>query len=1612
MKRSQLVVIKRLLAYGLAANLAVQPAFAQVTISQLPLTAAGGGNILPNLLFTLDNSGSMDWQFVPDYVDPATVLAVSGSNSSPNNPCMTTSTGSNLCVEGDPPYSAGGEFAMNGVGYDPNFTYLAGIDANGQPHVNPPSGTLTPATTPKDAYTAAKGNIDVTTQIPDRKYCNSNGVCMRNGADNTGTVLPAGRVDDGGRTLGAGMFPYRTNASGASTAVSFGLPEMMPIGSFSRSGTVVTVNTVEPHGLTTSDKIFVTGTGTASIDLSFVAVASAPTANSFTFTSTASGTLLNGGTGTFTRSGNTVTVTSTGHGLSSGAIVALNAFNGELLTSGSPITVTSSSQFTYTTSSSGAIPSTTGSWTRPIFYRKYGPGTFSRASGIVTVNTSAAHGLVSNDIVTTFVPTATAMNATSVTVTVVTATQFTYAVSGSTIASTAGFWVRNGLYNVASTVTGPAIAYRIVPVEYCADPNLTDCVEVIPPAAPPTDHPFPAYVRFCRTQEEALAHGAVTFIATTPQTNRCQLKYLNVTGLQTYQFPRYGWFIRDTIKSSVTLYPAGRANRVDCPTTGCDYNAEIQNYAKWYAYYRTRMQMMKTSVGISFRGFISNPTGTPPKPDSLRVGFITIHAADSGSVASAQYLRIDNFNTTQANNLYTKFYQQTPGGFTPLREALSRAGWLFAGKLTGPNTGLTKGIPVGDDPVQASCQKNYSLLTTDGFWNVNPGQDLAGDPMGNWDNIDNNLYTPAGVNPAYVDPVSSRATGTYDGNILPGTVAGASPGGSGTLADVALYYYMTDLRGGVDRNNKPTGPATSPSTTPPNGDVSANNVPSKAGNKDFAQHQHMVTFTVGLADGLMLYNPSYETAIGDFANIKSGVANACFWATGVCNWPAPQQDKQAALDDLWHAAVNGRGTYFLALNPRTLSNALQNALTNIAGRNASAAAAATSSPNITPKDNFAFSTTYQPNSWSGIVQAQRLNPVTGAVEVDSNNKPIVLWQADKQLITQVTAGGDTRLIYMPDATAPTKLKPFQFASMTPTEQAFFMNKCNPPVPQTPMTQCSLLSLPQKAVVNAGTALVGFLRGQTGNEAVLFRDRIETDTVTQTTVQTVLGDIVDATPAYIRVPEFHYSDAGYGGFQEANKGRPGSLYVAANDGLLHAFDNTTDTNGNPITGATCPLILPAVSPVAGCENWAYMPRFVMPGVFQLADTAYASAHRFMLDGSPEIGDVFDATAGIWKTILVGGANAGARGFYALDITDPRRPKGLWEFCATPDALPPTPQLCALDDPDLGFSYGNPVIGKLADGTWVVVVTSGLNNVSPGTGGGFFYVVDAITGQLLYKIGTGVGTTVIPSGLMRHGAYYTAGLTNAKIEFVYGGDLQGNVWRMDLRTVTKPAAPPAVAVAPTLMKMATLKDGAGNTQPISVRPVVTNLSGKRIYYVGTGRYLAATDPSDTSQQSIYGFKDKDVAYGTNIRANLVTQTLTTGSPRTITNKTVDWNTQDGFVIDLNPGNDSPGERIVLDPRIELGTLVFASNVPSPGGACTPGGDSFVYNLDFTTGSYVPGTVNNVAGVRQGAFLVGFTPIQTTDGSIRTVNTDSAGGLGTGSVSINKNPRGISRFSYRER
>src|SRR6267378_3815153 len=118
---------KQTAAYLVAACMGAQPAFAAVTdISNVPLGSAAG-------------SGSMGSDYNPDYVND-------------NNSCMTTSGGATNCQRGDPSYEAGGAKGFNGVGYDPNFTYLPGLTSAGQPIVNPPSGTLTTTSVTPDAY--------------------------------------------------------------------------------------------------------------------------------------------------------------------------------------------------------------------------------------------------------------------------------------------------------------------------------------------------------------------------------------------------------------------------------------------------------------------------------------------------------------------------------------------------------------------------------------------------------------------------------------------------------------------------------------------------------------------------------------------------------------------------------------------------------------------------------------------------------------------------------------------------------------------------------------------------------------------------------------------------------------------------------------------------------------------------------------------------------------------------------------------------------------------------------------------------------------------------------------------------------------------------------------------------------------------------------------------------------------------------------------------------------------------------------------------------------------------------------------------------------------------
>jgi type IV pilus assembly protein PilY1 len=206
-------------------------------------------------------------------------------------------------------------------------------------------------------------------------------------------------------------------------------------------------------------------------------------------------------------------------------------------------------------------------------------------------------------------------------------------------------------------------------------------------------------------------------------------------------------------------------------------------------------------------------------------------------------------------------------------------------------------------------------------------------------------------------------------------------------------------------------------------------------------------------------------------------------------------------------------------------------------------------------------------------------------------------------------------------------------------------------------------------------------------------------------------------------------------------------------------------------------------------------------------------------------------------------------------------------------------------------------------------------------------------------------------------------------------------------------------------------------------LTHIGSNRVIYVGTGRYLGATDLTDPGagsgiawQQSIYALKDKGTDYGANIRigSNFVTQSLINASTTTRTTSTlpVDWNANDGWLIDLNPGNSTPGERVNVDPELIIGTLVIASNIPTTSAACTVGGESFLYQFDFKTGQYVVNSLNNVAGQLLGGITVGMAIVQLPSGVIKDILTTADTTKTSQGVNVGAASAYLRRFSYRER
>jgi type IV pilus assembly protein PilY1 len=989
-------------------------------------------------------------------------------------------------------------------------------------------------------------------------------------------------------------------------------------------------------------------------------------------------------------------------------------------------------------------------------------------------------------------------------------------------------------------------------------------------------------------------------------------------------------------------YPRA-TTRTDCITvptlalpTQCSYQEEIQNFANWYSYYRTRILMTKTALGQVFGAIDFNTSAT--NPPQFRIGFQTINdasGANDSKTNDAYWLDIADFDATQKQTFFNTLYAINPNGSTTLRIASDRAGKLYSGTLG------------AKDPVQYSCQQNYHILSTDGFWNDAFSLPVAGD----------NLDAAATITlPELIPPNTSKTINT-DRPIMDANSS------KNSLADVAYYYWATDLR-----------PSTGTCTIAGN-DVCKNNV--RTNTDDKASWQHMTTYTVGLgANGTLNYQNSVD-ANGNYKVTPQGTYASLL--SGAVKWPSVPTggDVEATIDDLWHAAVNGHGTYFNAGDPVSLRRGLTNALMDIGSKNDAGAGFTLNTPGAITDTSGTYIVKFDSGTWSGNLQAQQIGLDTSGGLVFTP-----LWDARERITAQASgAGWDTNRKIV-TSNGSSKI-PFRLANLGATQKA------------------------NLGVTADQQDMVDYLRGK---PIPRFRSRTY-----------LLGDIVGSEAVVVKEPKEPYLEAGnegYGQFKNANLSRKSRIYVGANDGMLHAID---------------PTLSLADSATAGQELWAYVPSMLFagpnntPAIDGLAALANSTLfkHHFYVDQTPVTRDVdFARTNGAtgitnatsdWRTILVGGLNKGGKGFYALDITNP-------DAAATEAATATTKVLWEFTDPDMGFSFGQPQIAKTRKHGWVVFLSSGYNN----TGNGYLYVVDVKTGALLEKISTGVdagGGMSEVTGWVPSAGDYTA-------EQVYAGDMNGNVWRFD---ASQPAS--STAAFPSPVKMATLTDGS-KAQPITTAPRIDLVGSDRWVVVGTGKLLSVGDDLDKQQQTMYVFKDGNKVQpyvnpgdtsGAPILPNGLSfplslrgaDMISVSDTELLTSNSARMNGKIGWFHNFTGADTTSGgtERVHVTPIVRSGLVAWTTGLPQGADPCTSNMSSRAYVAGITdaksrvlSGSGLTKTTQPFLTIPEGdgvKMRVITTKdgkdkllIQTTDGKIKVVDADLTPGQ-----------LGVSRLNWRE-
>jgi len=298
------------------------------------------------------------------------------------------------------------------------------------------------------------------------------------------------------------------------------------------------------------------------------------------------------------------------------------------------------------------------------------------------------------------------------------------------------------------------------------------------------------------------------------------------------------------------------------------------------------------------------------------------------------------------------------------------------------------------------------------------------------------------------------------------------------------------------------------------------------------------------------------------------------------------------------------------------------------------------------------------------------------------------------------------------------------------------------------------------------------------------------------VRPALGDIVHSAPV-------HYGDY---------------IYVGANDGMLHVFNAET-----------------------GEEQFAYIPGIVFENLHYLSNPSYE--HKYYVDNT-----LYIETVGS-TTYLVGALGRGGRGIYCIDITDPdaiseTNIPAIWEYSAA-----------AQSDDDMGYSFSQVFLVQSNDtgNSHVIIFGNGYDSLN---GIAKLYVLDT-SGNLITKIDTETGDNSTNCNGLSTPALIDDNYDH-KVDYIYAGDLQGNLWKFDLSASSASSWEVAYENSSGDPKpLFQAKDAGGQPQPITVPPdvmdhCVDGVEGDIVVF-GTGKYISTGDFDSEDVNTIYGIWD---------------------------------------------------------------------------------------------------------------------------------------------------------------